>query len=149
MKNLLPFFWVEVVKPRPAWFKYLATALVCLKIQHSLYSWSKFWKYTCELKSLPIAKGRLDHFTVLGDRLLRPELLTENNKLGWWSQTLAWPFGSVHFTHLPICGRFITLELINNYLESVQFASFVQAMNRWVNTSSQPTDRNILSFESR
>lgn len=26
-----------------------------------------------------IAKGRLDRFTVLGDRLLRPELLTENN----------------------------------------------------------------------
>lgn len=32
------------------------------------------------MKSLPIAKGRLDRFTVLGDRLLRPELLTENNK---------------------------------------------------------------------
>lgn len=32
------------------------------------------------MKSLPIAKGRLDRFTVLGGRLLRPELLTENNK---------------------------------------------------------------------
>ena len=89
------------------------------------------------MKSLPIAKGRLDRFTVLGGRLLRPELLTENNKfkVGLMVTDVGLAFWLSSFYPPSNLRPIYHFGTIDNYLVSVQFDSFAQAMNRWVNTS--------------